>query len=71
MASHKKIYDGLGGMSLAKGITATAKFSAFYASQIVYVFEFWASVGHMYLQGIGSDGMLVAYILYMAYHCLA
>ena len=45
-------------------------FSAFCAAQLVSMFEFWAYVGHMHLQGIGSGAMFDAFILYVAYHHL-
>ena len=35
----------------------------------MYIFE--ASAGHMYMQGIGSGAIVVACILYVAYHYLS
>ena len=57
-------------MSLAKGITSTATFSVLHASQVVCIFELWASAGHMHLRRIGSGAMFLAYILYVACHHL-
>ena len=50
---------------------AISMLDMFQASQLACMFEFWASAGHVHLQGIGSGAMFVACILYVAYHHLS
>ena len=51
--------------------TAISIFYKTHASQIACMYRFVASAGHMCMQGIVSDAMLVAFILYVAYHHLS